>query len=83
MIARFAEGDLIPFSKKDKTQDDAGWKQTTSKLLVDALARIHSISIEKKLLLQSKKVTMSFHTTKKIKDALMEVDGEDQEGHAY
>ena len=82
MIARFAEGDLIPFSKKDKAQDDAGWKQTTSNLLVDALARIHSISIEKKLLLQSKKVTMSFLTTKKIKDALMEVDGEDQEGHA-
>ena len=83
MIARFAEGDLIPFSKKDPAQDDAGWKQTTSKLLVDALARIHSISIEKKSLLQSKKVTMSFLTTKKIKDALMEVDGEDQEGHAY
>ena len=56
LIDRFAEGDLIPFSKKDKAQDDdAGWKQTTSNLLVDALARIHSISIEKKLLVQRKK----------------------------
>ena len=76
MIARFAEVDLIPFNKKDKAQDDAGWKQTTSKLLVDALARIHSISIEKKLLLQRIKVTM----WKEIWEALMEVDGEDQEG---
>ena len=67
---------MIPFNKKDKAQDDAGWKQTTSKLLVDALARIHSISIEKKLLLQRIKVTM----WKEIWEALMEVDGEDQEG---
>ena len=81
MIARFAEVDLIPFNKKDKAQDDAGWKQTTSKLLVDALARIHSISIEKKLPLQKIKVTMSFLTRRKeIREALMEVDGEDQEG---
>ena len=81
-VARFAETDLIPFSQKDQAQDDATWKQTTCKLLVDALARIHSISIEKKLLSESKKVTMSFLTAKKIREALMEIGGEDQEGHA-
>ena len=58
LIARFAETDLIPFSQKDQAQDDATWKQTTCKLLVDALASIHSICIEKKLLSASKKVTM-------------------------
>ena len=82
MIARFAETDLIPFSRKDPAQDDATWKQTTSKLLVDALASINSICVEKKLLSASKKVTITFLTGKKIKNALMEIGGEDQEGHA-
>ncbi len=50
LITKFLEADLVPYSKKDESEDDSGWKQRTVKYLEQAVARIYAISVEKKLL---------------------------------